>query len=103
MIINTETFDIASSTAYRNENWIGAPWELLPRELEEKATEYAPWIIIVRDTGGAIVDLMRDTEAAGKWYAEQATGRAPWETEIVCGCDAQESTHDPSGHKAVTV
>ena len=22
---------------------------------------------------------------------------------IVCGCDAQESTHDPSGHKAVTV
>jgi hypothetical protein len=60
MIINIENKGLQSMSTHPSENWMGDGYALVPPELEEKATLFAPYCELVFDAAGALIDVTDD-------------------------------------------
>ena len=79
MIINKETKDIQSMSIYPYYNWLGEPWVLVPKDLEEAAIQYAPYcdLIFEPDENGddVLLDIVDNGERPEPEEPEQEPGQ----------------------------
>ena len=72
MVINNSTKQVQTQSSHPHDNWMGEGWEVIPYELESKAMSLSPFVTILRNEAGEIVDLAADTEARKAWEAKMA-------------------------------
>lgn len=62
MITNPITGEIQTLSSHPNDNWMGAPWLLVPKELEAQVNSLLPFVRFEVDETGAIISAADDTE-----------------------------------------
>jgi hypothetical protein len=57
MIINKETMGAPSMSTRPDENWMGEGWILVPKGLENKVMDHAPYCTLEFDGEGNLTDI----------------------------------------------
>ena len=76
MVINTSTKQVQTQSSHPHDNWMGEGWEVVPYELESKAMSLSPFMVILRNEAGEIVDFEADTAAREAWEVKMAAMEA---------------------------
>lgn len=62
MIANPLTGEVQTLSTHPNDNWMGAPWLLVPKALEAQVKRLLPFVRFETDESGAITGAEDDAE-----------------------------------------
>ena len=60
MIANPITGEVQSLSTHPNDNWMGAPWLLVPKALEAEVNALLPFVRFTLDEDGSILSVSDD-------------------------------------------
>ncbi len=62
MITNPITGEVQTLSSHPNDNWMGEPWLLVPKELEAQVKHLLPFVRFETDENGVIIAAADDPE-----------------------------------------